>query len=45
MQKAAFYTFPTTRQMLTASRGEPENACTCIINIIQSIFDIHKHLC
>ena len=29
----------TTRQMLTASRGEPENACTCTINIIQSIFD------
>ena len=28
-----------TRQMLTASRGEPENACTCTINIIQSIFD------
>ena len=28
-----------TRQMLTASRGEPENARTCTINIIQSIFD------
>ena len=31
-----------TRQMLTASRGEPENACTCTINIIQSI---NEHLC
>ena len=34
-----------TRQMLTALRGKPENACTYTINIIQSILIIHEHLC